>query len=183
MGTDGVPNVYIRAESNSPAIDILERAIHSGVHNIKELNIKNRIIIGEPSIDSESHLVLQYGEGGYLTEVSWPTSYLLGDKISFLPDGNGKAYMVKGWSQPESGGTWTDGEEAEIILKLAKPVVNDLILVAKFFPFVNDLHRELSVDVLEPISPAALGLNSDTRKLGLYFSSLTIAEETTDFAQ
>ena len=226
MGTDYVPNVYIRAESDSPAIDILQRAIHSDVDNIKDLNIKNRIVIGGPPINSESHLVLQYGEGGYLTEESWPTSYILGDKISFLPEGNGNAYMVKGWSQPEPGGTWTDGEEAEIILNLAQPVVNDLILVAKFFPFVNDLHPELSVDVLvneetiatwviafkpdiadqgiapipvslledaslltikfrihEPISPAALGLNSDTRKLGLYFSSLTIAEETTDFAQ
>ena len=54
--------------------------------------------------------------------------YRLGDSISFLAQGNATAFQTHGWSYPEPWGTWTDGAEAELHLKLESPAQGDLLL-------------------------------------------------------
>jgi hypothetical protein len=145
-----VLKVYIVPQSDAPSLDILQRAINYDVHNINDLNIKDSITIGIPLEleESQNKLVLQFVKGGYITELQWPKLYSFGQEISFLKDGNGTDYIAQGWSTPEPEGTWTDGNKAGIILKLAEPVKNDLKLVANFSAFVNDRHQKLTVDVL-----------------------------------
>jgi glycosyltransferase involved in cell wall biosynthesis len=54
--------------------------------------------------------------------------YRLGDHICFLAAGNATAFQSRGWSYPEPWGTWTDGAEAELHLKLESPVQGGLLL-------------------------------------------------------
>jgi len=49
-----------------------------------------------------------------------PAIYQYGTKITFGNDGNSEQYQVTGWSHPEEGFTWTEGNRAELLLPINK---------------------------------------------------------------
>lgn len=61
--------------------------------------------------------------------------YQFGKDIQFGRGGNAIIYQKKGWSYPEEGITWTDGERAELSLCIA-PVKADLIMKATLEPLI-----------------------------------------------
>ena len=74
--------------------------------------------------------------------------YPPGSRIDFSTNGNGADYIGKGWGLPESWGTWTIADEAEICLPLRKPLGSSAILSAEVMPFLTPLHPRLSASVL-----------------------------------
>ena len=130
-------------------------------------------------------------------------------------------YASSGWSTPEPWATWTEAENAEIVLRLAEPVSHDLIFSFNACPFVAPNHKRLvvkisandtslktldyvydlngdcdTVDVDIPrdvindsnpeirigfsfsalASPQQLGINEDTRQLGIAMRWFTLVE-------
>ena len=62
--------------------------------------------------------------------------YQIGQPIRFTPEGNSQRYMRKGWSDPEKGFTWTNGNKASLVFKLKKEPEKGLILTADLFAFL-----------------------------------------------
>lgn len=129
-----------------------------------------------------------------------------------------KPYQVQGWSHPEPPGTWTDGPDAELALRLTpapsgplqltthiqsaitspqQPVqgftllANDQVIGQRSVPASGlPLHHEavipatvlredgilrLTLRIHYPLSPRALGQNSDSRQLGIMISQMQIS--------
>jgi hypothetical protein len=146
---------------------------------------------------------------------SWPLTYSPGDTLVFRKGGNAKQYQGPGWSWEEDHGTWTDGSEATLFMKLdgaadipMEVLISGQAFVSKQHPeqsvdvFANDqllahwtfrnedslteLHAampaelvrspslKLSFRILNPISPASIGLSEDSRKLGIKVETLRI---------
>jgi FkbM family methyltransferase len=74
--------------------------------------------------------------------------YPLGSPIEFSIEGNGIDYTGKGWGLPESWGTWTVSEQADIHLPLGSPLGCGAILSAEVMPFLTPLHPTLLVSVV-----------------------------------
>lgn len=55
-------------------------------------------------------------------------AYNLGESISFQAEGNATAFQTHGWSYPEAWGTWTDGPQAGLSLRLSAPVSGVVLL-------------------------------------------------------
>ena len=62
--------------------------------------------------------------------------YRIGQPIRFIPEGNAQKYTRKGWSDPEKGFTWTNGNEASLVLQLEGEPEKGLILTADVFGFL-----------------------------------------------
>lgn len=144
--------------------------------------------------------------------------YPLGKFVSFVQGGNGVKYTAMGWSHPEPWGTWSDGEAAWLIFKLAEEPQQDLVLQLTGHAFVTEKHpvQEIELKVnghqvvllrydfpahtetrtvaipkvlvqdkrvqvefgfKQPISPKAVGVNEDTRRLGLGLVALQLNEK------
>ncbi len=73
--------------------------------------------------------------------------YRPGAEIEFHPYGNSADYQLKGWGVPEAWGTWTIGQEAEILLPLEEPLGGDAILTVEAAPYVNDRHPRMQVEI------------------------------------
>jgi len=59
--------------------------------------------------------------------------YQLGLSITFGKGGTAEPYQKKGWSGPEEGFTWTDGNSSELLMKIDKPK-SDIIMTAALEP-------------------------------------------------
>ncbi len=68
-----------------------------------------------------------------------PPRYGLGSIIYFGIGGNAEQYIeqfpMRGWSEPENGFRWTDGQTANFVFSLQKPE-NDLVLNLSLCPFL-----------------------------------------------
>ncbi|UUY09034.1 glycosyltransferase [Pseudomonas sp. J452] len=73
--------------------------------------------------------------------------YRLGDTISFHSEGNATAFQGPGWSYPESWGTWTDGNKAELHLRLENTPEHDLLLTFEGQCFLTDTRSSQRVDI------------------------------------
>lgn len=74
--------------------------------------------------------------------------YALGDEIRFSEGGNSGGYTVFGWSAAEPWGTWTEGAESEMLLRLREPVSTDLKLTVRVHGFPADRRGEQAVEVV-----------------------------------
>ena len=63
-------------------------------------------------------------------------TYDVSSEIRFSKETNGEYFLREGWSEPESGGTWSIGKHARITLMLSNPVDSDLYLIARVKGFV-----------------------------------------------
>jgi len=88
-------------------------------------------------------------EDNQLTVKSRTSHYELGTEIRFGMTGNADPFMGIGWSVCQSTYCWTTGNLAELSLPINK-VTTDLILQARFIPFVDelkDLQQRIGVSV------------------------------------
>lgn len=83
-----------------------------------------------------------------LSEIQQDGYYdMLDGILSFHRGGAGSKYLIYGWSGPEPWGTWSDGHEALIYLKLKKAPVGDIALHISGVAFINEKHSLQRVDV------------------------------------
>lgn len=59
-----------------------------------------------------------------------------GGVLRFGEGGSGHAHTGRGWSGPESGGTWTSGRQARLTLPLASPLDRNLHISMELRPFL-----------------------------------------------
>jgi hypothetical protein len=74
-----------------------------------------------------------------------PPPIRVGESLSFSAEA-GTAYLLSGWSCPESWGIWTEGSNAKLVLPLPKENVSLVLIEA--MPLVNPDHPEQAVKVL-----------------------------------
>jgi len=67
----------------------------------------------------------------------WIPEYRFGEVLRFSAGGNGRPFLLRGWSIPESWGTWSLGEQSEVALRLAEPLGKEIRLRVKANPFVH----------------------------------------------
>jgi hypothetical protein len=79
-----------------------------------------------------------------LTEVD--RSVLTGEKVVFAEGAGAERLLGAGWSSVESGGVWTDGEHASLVLRLTDGVPDDAEVVLRAAPFVTPQHPVLEVE-------------------------------------
>lgn len=87
------------------------------------------------------------------TDFSWPSlsgdqNYPVGDLVSISGVEGGHIYDSSGWSVPESWGTWTDGTNASIDLRLPNIQSDSLTLNFMSHAFIVPTHPSLHVTVL-----------------------------------
>jgi hypothetical protein len=71
-----------------------------------------------------------------------------GTALDFRMSGNAESYLARGWSDPESPGTWTNGPLASLIALSDWPA-EDMIFEVAAGPFVvQDRHPSLQVEVV-----------------------------------
>ena len=68
--------------------------------------------------------------------------------ISFNHGGAGSKHLIDGWSGPEPWGTWSDGPEATIRLKLKKVPVGDIALHISGTAFIHKKHPLQRIEVI-----------------------------------
>ena len=76
--------------------------------------------------------------------------------------------LLKGWSQPETWGTWSDGPEACLKVQLSEPPQDDIVLLIKAHGFVTPIHPSVTVEIL---------VNGTTVGQWVFASSQEIAEK------
>lgn len=74
------------------------------------------------------------------------TVYRLGEVIDLTVDGNSRWYAVEGWSEPESWGCWSDGERAQIKLRLTELDGEALLVQVEARAYVHDAHDSQKVE-------------------------------------
>lgn len=72
----------------------------------------------------------------------------VGEVIAFDRSGDSRSYTKGGWHAPEATHRWTNGERAELALRLDEPPAGDLILRASMFPFLGGRLTEQDVSVI-----------------------------------
>lgn len=72
--------------------------------------------------------------------------YGVGRDIDFTAAGDSQLFTLAGWSTPETGGRWTDGPEAELLLRLRDAPPDNLHMIADVLPFCHD--AGLTVDAI-----------------------------------
>ena len=85
-------------------------------------------------------------------------NYNVDEDIYFTRQGNtsqAAIYQKSGWSQAEEWGTWTDGKEASLLLKINSIPAKNLELIADVNPFVSDKHPQQNIDIL--VNQTAVG--------------------------
>ncbi len=86
---------------------------------------------------------------------TWPAVYATGRKLGFGKNGQGVRYLAEGWSWQEDSGTWTDGDKAEIVMKLDHEYQIPLVLLVSAQAFITDGHPRQDVDVFANDQPVA----------------------------
>ncbi len=142
-----------------------------------------------------------------------PPIYDYHSEIRFGKGGNAYNYQIEGWSEPEEGFTWSNGNMASIFIPIRTSDA-DLMLNFRIFPFVSDKLKQQDINILvnkqklgdlkikaegeyeikipnkyitgsslliqfefpNACSPAQLGVNEDTRKLGVAFKWISICQ-------
>ena len=89
---------------------------------------------------------------GFTEEIidSGIANYRLGTEMSFRrANGISDAlkYQAFGWSSPENAGTWTNGKEASLVLKIDSIPSKNLELIGDVIPFVSDQHYQQHIDI------------------------------------
>ena len=75
------------------------------------------------------------------------THYKFGSKIQFGKEGNSKEYQGQGWSDPENGATWTNGDNASLLIPIKQPN-SDIVLKATLSPFVTNNLKAQRVSII-----------------------------------
>ena len=88
-----------------------------------------------------------FSYGPYLAALPTTRSYELGQWISFAERGNSRAFKVRGWWEPDPGGTWTT-EEAAVSVDPSQKLKSDLLLEVRAGAFVNEKNPDVDVAVL-----------------------------------
>mgnify|MGYP001396370092 CR=1 FL=1 len=73
--------------------------------------------------------------------------YQFGSQIHFGKGGNSKEYEELGWSNGETGYTWTDGKMASLVFFVSAANSN-LLLSADFTPYVSDIIKQQKINVI-----------------------------------
>ncbi|MGV8108415.1 MAG: hypothetical protein AB2L10_03120 [Methanospirillum sp.] len=77
-----------------------------------------------------------------ILSTNFPNEYHIGDTINFSKGGNSILFQQTGWSPQEEGFTWTDGNEATLILNIEK-ISKDLKFTLKGIPLIgSDLKHQ-----------------------------------------
>ncbi|MFZ4520887.1 MAG: sulfatase-like hydrolase/transferase [Bacteroidales bacterium] len=92
--------------------------------------------MNEYVIEGHAYARASYQQGGsfptprHKKEMEARSLYTVLKEISFSAEGNKKAedYLIFGWSYPEDGHRWSDGQMAVMSVDLGKPPENDLML-------------------------------------------------------
>jgi hypothetical protein len=71
----------------------------------------------------------------------------IGQNLTFHIGGSGLPALQSGWSTPESWGTWSDGDQSTIALKLTDLPKHDPQMVVKGLTFLFGSHQSLIVKV------------------------------------
>jgi len=74
--------------------------------------------------------------------------YSIGERISFAQGGTGLKYEVAGWSGAESWGTWTEGSNSIVALKLSDIPDRDMALSIEGQAFLSDKNPVQDIEVL-----------------------------------
>jgi hypothetical protein len=74
--------------------------------------------------------------------------YPIDTRISFAQGGTGLKYAGTGWSSPESWGTWTDGSNSIVTLKLSDIPKRDMSLSIEGMAYLTDKHPVQDIEVL-----------------------------------
>ncbi|SEM39100.1 hypothetical protein SAMN04487857_101518 [Pseudomonas sp. ok272] len=69
-----------------------------------------------------------------------------GERLPFMTQGKGADYLAKGWSPSETWGTWSDGKDAEIILRPTSQV-HSLLLEASPWLAPTLTHQDVAIRV------------------------------------
>ena len=70
-----------------------------------------------------------------------------GSPLDFTAAGTAIDYVGSGWGQPESWGTWTVGQRAEITIPLTAPLEHGGVLVATVVPYLPRRYPTLSATI------------------------------------
>ncbi len=77
-----------------------------------------------------------------------PTLYRLGETLDFAAGGNAGPMLGVGWSDAAPQGTWSVGQDAEIRLALARPIVGDALMHLSGAPLLAAARPAATVEVL-----------------------------------
>jgi len=69
-------------------------------------------------------------------------------RIDFTSDGNSQKYLIYGWSVPESWGTWSDGDNAWLVLNVSNLPEDDVKLLIKGHAFLPDQLPSQEIDIM-----------------------------------
>ena len=78
---------------------------------------------------------------------SYDFDYTMG-RISFTSNGTDQKYSFFGWSNPEPGGTWSDGDTSLVLLQLSSLPKNDVELLIEGQAFLAEKHPSQEIDIL-----------------------------------
>ena len=73
--------------------------------------------------------------------------YTLGDTIAFHTGGGSEVYTTRGWWAAEPWGRWSEGKEAQLVLRLAGPVRGDLTLEAQLGVLLAGTRQKVRAEV------------------------------------
>ena len=151
--------------------------------------------------------------------ITHPNEYHIGDTINFSKTGNSKLFKQTGWSLQEEGCTWTEGNEANLLLyikniseplkfslmatpltgsdlkyqtviisinnkTLSKPIMMDNTMNSLDIPIPPDYFESgenlISLTLPNATSPMELGINQDSRMLGIAVKEIKISGNLTE---
>jgi len=134
----------IAAGEYSFTIDLISGKV--GMHSL--LHYVNKACPFEISGSPAEHFLGTVNLGAAISMEASSTfagEYRIGERIDFTQGGNARSYMLAGWSTPEEFACWTDGDTAELLLRLDSLPGQTLELVSTVYPFCPG--RELKVAV------------------------------------
>jgi hypothetical protein len=123
--------------SSSDAADGGLVAVWTGDLRLTELRFSGEIIYQRSALASE------------------PLTYVPGTTINFQKGGDAKRYQGSGWSHEEDWGTWTEGPEATLSLRLDEPHASPMEMVVRGQAFLSKPDPGTSVQVVTNGVPAA----------------------------
>jgi hypothetical protein len=83
----------------------------------------------------------------------------MGRTVWFSRGGGGSKFLVRGWSQPERWGVWSDGDTAELVLPVSA-IPTSMRIDAQ--PFVNEAHPRQNVEVRMNGVPVYFTMTADS---------------------
>ncbi len=84
--------------------------------------------------------------------LAWPRSrdnhsYVLNKAISLTRSGRGSLFTGAGWSNPEHWGTWTDGNQAGLLVQLHRVSTASLKFIFLSHAFLTSKHPQLTITI------------------------------------